>query len=307
MKPRLRQRLFALSQYALPQHTLSRLMRIVTHSQNRRWKDLLARAFIRVYGVNMAEALETSLEAYASFNDFFTRSLRADARPLCADCATITSPADGAISQIGGLDQDKLMQAKGATFTATALLGGDAARAEPFRDGEFATIYLSPRDYHRLHMPLTGTLKAMLHVPGRLFSVNAATTASVPNLFARNERIVTLFETAAGPMALVLVGAIFVSSIETVWHGVVTPPSARTVRIWDYSSSPITLARGEELGRFNMGSTIIMLFGKDKLKWREDLSEGSRVQVGQALGCLLNAAPQASLDVNEPGAVESIH
>jgi phosphatidylserine decarboxylase len=287
MKPPLRQNLFALPQYALPQHTLSRLMRILTHSRNRRWKNFLARTFVRVYGVDMAEALEASLEAYPSFNDFFTRSLKADVRPLCADSTTVASPADGVISQIGDLDQDKLVQAKGRTFTASELLGGDPARAAPFIGGHFATIYLSPRDYHRLHMPVTGTLQAMLHVPGRLFSVNAATTASVPNLFARNERVVTLFKTEAGPMALVLVGAIFVSSIETVWHGVVTPPTAKAVRVWDYATNPITLARGDELGRFNMGSTIIILFPHGKVRWGEHLSAGSRVRVGQALGRLL--------------------
>ncbi|MGZ5077512.1 MAG: archaetidylserine decarboxylase, partial [Methylobacter sp.] len=178
----------------------------------------------------------------------------------------------------------QIFQAKGKSFTANDLLGGDAARAEPFNDGIFTTIYLSPKDYHRLHMPLTGTLREMVHIPGRLFSVNAATTNSVPGLFARNERVAAIFDTEIGPMALVLVGAIFVSSVETVWHGVVTPPTIGSVRSWQYGDDAPTLKIGEEMGRFNMGSTIIVLFGKDKAEWDVGFKAEKTVKLGELIG-----------------------
>ncbi|GAB4254351.1 MAG: archaetidylserine decarboxylase [Methylomicrobium sp.] len=280
----IKETLTTLPQYLLPHHALSQLMSKLTHCENRVWKNLFIRQIIRHYGVDMSEALEPNIEAYKSFNAFFTRPLKPEMRPIANVPGAIVSPADGVVSQAGRIVEGDIFQAKGKSFTATQLLGGDAARAEAFQNGSFATIYLSPRDYHRLHMPLTGTLKEMIHIPGRLFSVNAATTNSVPGLFARNERVAAIFDTEAGPMALVLVGAIFVSSVETVWHGVVTPPTIESVRTWQYEGDAPRLNIGEEMGRFNMGSTIIVLFGKDKTAWETDLTADRPVKLGQLIG-----------------------
>ena len=278
--------LFSLPQYILPHHALSRLMHHLACSENRTWKNIFIKSVVHLFGVNMNEALETDLKAYASFNDFFTRALKPDVRPLCPEGNALICPADGTISQIGDITAGSIFQAKGKQYSALELLGGDAERARTFQNGNFATIYLSPRDYHRLHMPLAGTLKEMIHVPGRLFSVNAATANTVPNLFARNERVVALFETEAGPMALVLVGAIFVASIETVWHGVVTPPSSPEMRAWRYGENAPVLTKGEEMGRFKMGSTIIVLFGENVIGLEENLKPGDEVRMGQRLGRL---------------------
>ncbi|MCX7099827.1 MAG: archaetidylserine decarboxylase [Methylococcales bacterium] len=280
----IKETLTTLPQYILPHHALSGLMSKLTHCENPAWKNLFIKQIIKHYGVNMAEALEPDINAYKSFNDFFTRELKPGIRPLSTDTNAVACPADGAISQAGNITEGEIFQAKGKSFTATDLLGGCPERAQPFNNGVFTTIYLSPKDYHRLHMPLTGTLKEMVHVPGRLFSVNTATTRSVPGLFARNERVVALFDTEAGPMALVLVGAIFVSSIETVWHGVVTPPSISAVKSWQYQEQAPTLKIGEEMGRFNMGSTIIVLFGKDKVQWDQALLADKVVKLGEKIG-----------------------
>ncbi len=280
----IKETLTALPQYLLPHHALSRVMSKLTHSENKVWKNLFIKQVIRHYGVNMAEALEESIDNYASFNDFFTRALKPEARPLTAGDHAVACPADGVVSQIGAVTDGSLLQAKGKQFTVTALLGGSSERAEPFNDGVFSTIYLSPKDYHRMHMPLTGTLREMVHIPGRLFSVNAATANAVPGLFARNERVVAIFDTEAGPMALVLVGAIFVSSIETVWHGVVTPPTIGKVRSWSYQDNAPTLNIGDEMGRFNMGSTVIVLFGKDNVQWQPELAAGQAVKLGELMG-----------------------
>jgi phosphatidylserine decarboxylase len=273
-----------LPQYVLPQHALSKMMSYLTHSENKSWKNFMISLVIKLYGVNMEEAKDANLDAFKSFNHFFTRELKPEVRPLAAGEQTVVCPADGAVSQAGKIMGGKIFQAKGMSFSAVDLLGGDAERAKPFEEGEFATIYLSPKDYHRLHMPLTGTLKEMVHVPGKLFSVNTTTTRSVPGLFARNERVAAIFETEAGPMALVLVGAIFVSSIETVWHGVVSPPTAPSVQSWQYEDKPITLTKGDEMGRFNMGSTIIILFGKDKVLWDEDFKADQVVRLREIIG-----------------------
>ena len=273
-----------LPQYILPHHALSKLMSKLTHCENKTWKNLFIRQIIKHYGVNMDEALEPDINAFKSFNHFFTRELNPDVRPLATERNAIASPADGAVSQAGNITNGKIFQAKGKSFTATDLLGGDAERAEPFNNGVFTTIYLSPKDYHRLHMPLTGTLREMVHIPGRLFSVNTATTNSVPGLFARNERVAAIFDTDAGPMALILVGAIFVSSIETVWHGVVTPPSITSVRRWLYQENAPVLKIGEEMGRFNMGSTIIVLFAKDQAQWNPDFTADKIVKLGEHIG-----------------------
>jgi phosphatidylserine decarboxylase len=283
----IKEALTTLPQYILPHHALSGMMGKLTHCENKAWKNLFIKQIIRHYGVNMNEALEQDINAFKSFNHFFTRELKPGVRPLTTEPNAIACPADGAVSQAGNITKGEIFQAKGKSYTAIDLLGGSFERAEPFNNGVFTTIYLSPKDYHRLHMPLTGTLREMVHIPGRLFSVNTATTNSVPGLFARNERVIAIFDTDAGPMALVLVGAIFVSSIETVWHGVVTPPSIASVQSWQYQDNAPTLKIGEEMGRFNMGSTIIVLFGKDKAQWDSELTADKVVKLGERIGKVL--------------------
>jgi phosphatidylserine decarboxylase len=271
-------------QYLLPQHTLSKWMSVFTHSETVWLKNLFIKQIIKHYGVKMDEAKVQDISAFKSFNDFFTRELKAEVRPLSTVVNAIVSPADGVVSQAGNITAGDIFQAKGKSFTVTELLGGSEQRAAPFNEGIFTTIYLSPKDYHRLHIPLTGTLTEMVHVPGKLFSVNAATTEAVPRLFARNERVCCLFDTEAGPMALILVGAIFVSSVETVWHGVVTPPTKTSVQNWLYEKGAISIEKGEEMGRFNMGSTIIVLFGKDNAEWNSDLTAGKAVNLRELIG-----------------------
>ena len=271
-------------QYILPHHALSKMMSKLTHCENKIWKNLFIKQIIKHYGVNMNEALEQDINTFKSFNHFFTRELNSNVRPLTTTPNAIACPADGTVSQAGKINDGDIFQAKGKNFTVTELLGGDSKRAEPFNNGVFTTIYLSPKDYHRLHMPLTGTLREMVHIPGRLFSVNTATTNSVPGLFARNERVAAIFDTDAGPMALVLVGAIFVSSIETVWHGAVTPPSITSVRSWQYQENAPVLKMGEEMGRFNMGSTIIVLLAKNKAEWDSNFTAEKVVKLGEHIG-----------------------
>nr|WP_304896970.1 archaetidylserine decarboxylase [Methylicorpusculum sp.]MDO8844793.1 archaetidylserine decarboxylase [Methylicorpusculum sp.] len=280
----IKETLTTLPQYILPHHALSRMMSRLTHCENKAWKNLMIKQIIRHYGVNMDEALIQDIEAFKNFNHFFTRELKPGVRQQTWENGAIACPADGQVSQAGTIAAGRIFQAKGKEFTATELLGGDSARAEPFNNGHFTTIYLSPKDYHRLHMPLAGSLREMVHIPGRLFSVNTTTTNSVPGLFARNERVAAIFDTEAGPMALILVGAIFVSSIEIVWHGVVSPPTIESVRSWQYRDDPPQLAKGEEMGRFNMGSTIIVLFSENQMTWNEDLRSGQTVKLGQAIG-----------------------
>ncbi len=279
--------LTTLPQYALPHHLLSKWMSCFTHSENKILKNLMIKNIAKIYGVNMAEAKQQDINVYPSFNHFFTRELKEGVRPITDLAGGIACPADGAVSQAGNITDGDIFQAKGKTFTATDLLGGDAQRAEAFNNGIFSTIYLSPKDYHRLHMPLTGKLVEMIHVPGRLFSVNAATANSVPRLFARNERVVCIFETEIGKMALVLVGAIFVSSVETIWHGVVTPPTISQVRSWRYEGedAPV-IEKGMEMGRFNMGSTIVVLFEDNKAAWENDFVAGKSVQLGELIGVI---------------------
>lgn len=277
--------LTTLPQYILPHHWLSLLMAKFTHSEIKPLKNLMIQQTIKFYGVNMAEAKEQELDNFASFNQFFTRELKPSARPITTVANAIACPADGVVSQAGLIEQGLLLQAKGKQFSAVDLLGGNADRAAVFDQGCFATIYLSPKDYHRLHMPIAGRLTEMIHIPGRLFSVNTATTNSVPGLFARNERVACLFDTDLGPMALVLVGAIFVSSIETTWHGVVSPPTIPALRSWHYHAHSPHLKQGEEMGRFNMGSTIIVLFSKERAEWNKDLKAGKAVKLGEMIGC----------------------
>ncbi|MDD5214032.1 MAG: archaetidylserine decarboxylase [Methylococcales bacterium] len=283
----LKNTLVEFSQTILPQHTLSQFVSKFTHCENVTWKNFLIRQIATRYGVNWDESITQDLNAFKSFNHFFTRELKAGARPLTTEKNAIASPADGVVSQAGKIESGDIFQAKGKRFTVRDLLGGDLARAEKFNDGEFTTIYLSPKDYHRLHMPLTGTLREMIHVPGKLFSVNGATTQAVNGLFAKNERVVAIFDTEIGQVALVLVGAIFVSSIETVWHGVVTPPTCKEIRRWTYDNDAPTLKIGDEMGRFNMGSTIIVLFEKDKMNWDSNFFAGKSVKVGEKIGQII--------------------
>jgi len=280
----IKESLTTLPQYILPHHFLSKVMSKFTHSECKVWKNLMISQIIKAYGVNISEAKEQNINNFASFNHFFTRELKDGVRPITSIENSVACPADGAVSQAGLIKQGEIFQAKGKSFTALDLLGGDAETAKPFENGLFTTIYLSPKDYHRLHMPIKGTLTEMIHIPGRLFSVNAATANSVPGLFARNERVACLFDTELGPMALILVGAIFVSSVETTWHGVVTPPSIESVRSWKYQDDAPVIDKGEEMGRFNMGSTIIVLFGKDKVEWEADFKAGKKVQLGEMIG-----------------------
>lgn len=280
----LKEAITTIPQYILPHHFLSKVMSKFTHSEIKAWKNLMIKQIIKFYGVNMSEAKEQNIDNFSSFNHFFTRELKSDVRPVTTIKNAIACPADGTVSQAGLIEQGGIFQAKGMSFSATNLLGADKNRANPFEQGSFTTIYLSPKDYHRLHMPVKGTLTEMIHIPGRLFSVNNATTNSVPGLFAKNERVACFFDTELGPMVLVLVGAIFVSSIETKWHGVVTPPTRDSVRSWKYQNNEIVIAKGEEIGRFNMGSTIIVLFGKDKIKWNDNFKPGNKVKLGEMIG-----------------------
>ena len=274
-------RLAVLPQYLLPKQTLTRLAGKVASARAGRWTTALIAWFIGRYQVNMTEAANPDPASYASFNDFFTRALRADARPLAT--AKLICPVDGAISQFGHVDRDRIFQAKGHDYTCAALLGGDAALAAPYVDGLFATLYLSPRDYHRIHMPCDGRLTRMVHVPGDLFSVNPTTARGVPGLFARNERVVCLFESAQGPFALVLVGATIVGSMATVWHGVVNPPRPGQIRTWLYDQVPVHLRQGEEMGRFLLGSTVVLLFPKGPLRFSPDWAPGRAIRLGEAM------------------------
>lgn len=285
-----RERLFVGLQQVLPQHPLSRVVHRLTRLPAGLVTRLAMRGFVRAYGVDLHEAAQPAPSAYPTFNDFFTRALRADARPLDPRPEALLAPADGRISEIGRLTGGRLLQAKGQTFDVQALLGGDTELAATFTDGAFATLYLAPGDYHRVHMPLTGTLRGAMHVPGRLFSVNATTAARVPRLYARNERVVTLFDTAAGPLAVVLVGAIFVGGIETVWQGQVTPPRGRRLHRLGLPTPAPTLARGAELGRFDMGSTVIVLLPSGSVAWLPERTAGQPVRMGTALGLLTASA-----------------
>lgn len=271
--------------YLLPLHALSRIMHRITRSEIRWWKTAFTRWFVKQFDVDMNLAQEPDLDRYPSFNAFFTRALHDEARPVVADEHLLASPVDGAISQLGKIENGRIFQAKGRDYTLLELLGNDAEKAHQFEDGRFATLYLSPRDYHRIHLPIDGKLTAMAHIPGRLFSVSPATARAIPRLFARNERVVAYFETELGPMAMVLVGAIFVASIETVWAGEVTPPAGRTIRHWEYDPAAPAhqFRKGDEIGRFNMGSTVILLHTRDAIEWLDNLHPADSIQMGQAI------------------------
>ncbi len=275
------ERVAVAAQHLLPQQALTRFAGVVAGWQGGAATTALIRWFIGRYGVNMAEAANPDPAAYASFNDFFTRALRPAARPWAA--ADLICPVDGAISQFGAIEGDQIFQAKGHRYSTTALLGGDSALAAHFHSGHFATLYLSPKDYHRIHMPCAGRLLRMIHVPGALFSVNPATARGVPGLFARNERVVCVFDGEHGPWVNVLVGATIVGSMATVWHGVVNPPRPGTLREWAYAAGQVDLAQGAEMGRFLLGSTVVLLFPRGPLQFNPAWAPGRAVRLGVAM------------------------
>jgi phosphatidylserine decarboxylase len=276
-------RLKVLPQYLLPKQGLTRLAGRVAGHKGGSYTTTLIRWFVKQYGVNMAEAANSDIESYATFNDFFTRPLRAGARPIAQ--ADFVCPVDGAISQTGAIDNDQIFQAKGHNFTTTALVGGDATLAAQFQHGSFANLYLSPKDYHRLHMPCDGRLTRMIYVPGALFSVNPTTARGIPGLFARNERVVCVFESPEhGTFVSVLVGATIVGSMATTWHGLVNPPRTGQLREWRYDDQNIVIKKGEEMGRFQLGSTIVMLFKKDTIRFNPDWAPERSVRLGEVMG-----------------------
>lgn len=279
-------RLFVFFQYLIPQHALSRLLGKL--AEGKMLKNLLISLFIKRYGVDMSEAETTDPKQFNSFNHFFTRALAANARPLAQKEGAVLCPADGSISEIGDIEENRILQAKGQHYTVAQLLT-DEDDAKIFHDGSFATVYLAPKDYHRVHMPIEGKLLQTTYVPGKLFSVNRVTANSVPNLFARNERLVCLFDTPAGKMALVLVGAMVVAGIETVWSGQVCPAPSRVINRTNYeqASPAVQLASGVEMGRFKLGSTVIVLFEPGKVTLSPSLAAGSTTRMGQLLGTLL--------------------
>jgi phosphatidylserine decarboxylase len=278
-------KLFVLSQYATPQRVVSRIAgRLADYDRTPAIRNRIINWFIGRYGVDMSEAVESDPANYPSFNAFFTRALKPGLRPLAEGKKTIVSPVDGTISQLGQINNDRIFQAKGQSFSLTELLGGSEERAEAFAEGEFSTIYLSPKDYHRIHMPMAGTLREMVFIPGKLFSVNPATAENVPNLFARNERVACIFDTAVGPIALVLVGAMIVGSVETVWSGVVAPGDGLVTVTRYEGNQAIQFTKGEEMGRFRLGSTVVMVMPKGCASWNAQQVAGKQVRMGEAFG-----------------------
>ena len=270
-------------QYAMPKHFVSRMVGKLAAAKAGALTTTLIKLFIKQYKIDMNEAQYSDPAHYKTFNEFFTRPLKEGVRPLTTDDSIITHPVDGAISQLGAIVDGQLIQAKGHDYSLQALLGGSEQDTAPFLGGEFATIYLAPKDYHRIHMPIDGTLSKMIYVPGDLFSVNPLTAQNVPNLFARNERVVAIFDTEIGPLAMVLVGATIVASIETIWAGTVTPPAGKDVFSWNYPTSgdnSIILKKGDEMGRFKLGSTVILAWGADKADILDDQKPGTVTRMG---------------------------
>lgn len=276
--------LFALLQRILPTRWLSMQVYRLTQIRHSGFKNALIKLFLRGFTIDLSEAEYSAPEFYESFNHFFTRALKPGARPLPADPRALASPVDGTISQLGDIRDGRIFQAKGHEYSVVELLGGDVEAAKTFMNGRFCTIYLAPYNYHRIHMPLGGALRSWSYIPGRLFSVNAATARAMPRLFARNERVNTLFDTDAGVLGLTMVGALFVGSMETVWAGQITPPHERGEPSFYQSMKPVTLARGDEMGRFNMGSTVILLLSPGAIDWDPALQPGQAVRMGQSLG-----------------------
>ena len=268
-------------QYLLPKQALTAFAGLVARWRGGAMTTTIIRWFVGRYGVDLSEAEHSNPEHYATFNAFFTRALAPGVRPLAV--AALVCPVDGAISQFGAIERDQIFQAKGHAYSTTALVGGDAALAAQFQDGHFATIYLSPKDYHRIHMPCDARLTRMIYVPGDLFSVNPTTARGVPGLFARNERVVCVFDTAHGPFVQVLVGATIVGSMATTWHGVVNPPRLNDVREWRYDDAPVHLKQGDEMGRFLLGSTVVLLWPKDTLRFNPAWAPTGPVRMGEAM------------------------
>ena len=275
-------RLAVLPQYLLPKQLLTSFAGAAARHAAGDLTTAAIRRFVARYGVDMLEAANPDIASYPTFNEFFTRALKPGARPFAE--APWLCPVDGAISQFGAIERDQVLQAKGHGYSTTALVGGDAALAARFENGQFATLYLSPRDYHRIHMPCAGRLTRMIHVPGALFSVNPTTARGVPGLFARNERVVCVFDNERGPWVLVLVGATIVGSMATVWHGVVNPPRPGQVRRWDYAGQSVELARGAEMGRFLLGSTVVLLWPHGTLRFNPGWAPGGAIRMGEAMG-----------------------
>jgi phosphatidylserine decarboxylase len=273
--------LAVIPQYLMPKLAMTRFAGLVASAEWGAFTTWVIKRFVKRYNVNMSEAAHADPAHYKSFNEFFTRPLKDGARPLAS--SEWVCPVDGAISQCGAIERDQIFQAKGHHYSTRALVGGDATLAAQFQNGQFATLYLSPRDYHRIHMPIAGKLLRMIHVPGDLFSVNPTTARGVPGLFARNERVVCEFETEKGPMVLVLVGATIVGSMATVWHGQVNPPRPGTVREWQYDSQDVRLQKGEEMGRFLLGSTVVMLFSENSIQFPADWISTRPLQMGEAM------------------------
>lgn len=278
------EKLFIALQYVLPQHTVSRLVGRIANSRTPWVKNTFMQYFINHFNVDMSEAEQENFREYATFNDFFTRALKPGAREICSEKNSIASPADGAVSELGPIELGSIMQAKGQSYSLAELLAGDAGLTNRYLGGQFATIYLSPKDYHRVHMPLTGTLLSSTYVPGKLFSVNQATANNVPALFSRNERLICEFQGEDGPFLVILVGAMIVAGIETVWQGQVAPTPSGVIS-QDYQNlEPITLEKGEEMGRFKLGSTVILVTPENTSQWREDLANGSVLKMGEKMG-----------------------
>jgi phosphatidylserine decarboxylase len=275
-------RLAVLPQFLLPKQTLTALVGKLANVRGGSLTYAAVRRFVARYRVDMSEAADPEIEHYATFNEFFTRSLRPGIRPIAK--APFVCPVDGAISQFGMIERDQVLQAKGHHFSTGALVGGDAALAARFENGAFATLYLSPKDYHRIHMPCRGILRRMIHVPGTLFSVNPVTARAIPELFARNERVVCVFDSAHGPFVLALVGATIVGSMATVWHGVVNPPRSGRMREWQYGENTVVLDQGAEMGRFLLGSTVVMLFPRDTVRFNPDWAAGRSIRLGEMMG-----------------------
>lgn len=275
-------RLAVLPQYFLPKHLLTVFAGLIANRRGGARTTRLINWFVKKYQVNMSEAANPDTASYATFNEFFTRPLREGVRPISN--AAYVCPVDGAISEFGEIKDGQIFQAKGHEFSATALVGGDQNLAAKYADGQFANIYLSPKDYHRIHMPCDGTLKRMIYVPGELFSVNPTTARGVPGLFARNERVVCVFDSPSGEFVLVLVGATIVGSMQTAWHGIVNPPRTKEVREWDYIKDNIQLKKGEEMGRFLLGSTVVMLFQKQSMRFNPQWVPAGKVKLGEVMG-----------------------
>ena len=274
--------------YLLPKHGLSRVIYWLTRIQFKPWKNLLITSFVKFYNVDMNQAIRPGPDDYQSFNSFFTRKLKPDARTWAKDPNHVLSPVDGTISQIGQINDDNIIQAKAMNYSLTRLLSNETRAVELLNNGLFATLYLSPRDYHRIHMPVSGKLIKSIYVPGNLFAVNTASVRTVDQLFARNERFISLFDTEIGLMAQIMVGAVFVGSMDTVWLGQITPAKHREITVQQYEENEVHLNQGDEFGHFNMGSTVILIFQKDSIAWLNELKAENPVQVGQVLGKINN-------------------